>query len=72
MTMAEAAIWRSSAEYMSWRAALSFIIFLKDVFTLNLGLKQRNHLKTLSMSFILQGTVIDFAGTALDDASANI
>ena len=37
MTMPEADIWRSSAEYMFWRAAQSFVIFLEEVFILNLN-----------------------------------
>ena len=32
MVMPESAIWRGSVEYMFWRATLSFIIFLKEVF----------------------------------------
>ena len=37
MTMPEASIWRISAEYMFWRAILSFVIFLDKVFILNLN-----------------------------------
>ena len=35
--MPKAAIWRSSAEYMSWRAILTFAIFLEEVSILNLN-----------------------------------
>ena len=35
--MSEAAIWRSSAEYMFWNATLGFVKFLKEVFILNLN-----------------------------------
>ena len=37
MTMPEAAIWRNSGNLMVWRATLSFVIFLEEVFILNLN-----------------------------------
>ena len=37
MATPEAAIWRCFAEYMFWRATLSFVIFLEEVFILNLN-----------------------------------
>ena len=37
MAMPEAAIWSSSAKYMFWKATLSFVIFLEEVFILNLN-----------------------------------
>ena len=65
MAMPDAAIWRCSTDSMFGRATLSFVIFLEKVFILNLGLEQRNYLKALSMSFIVQWTVIVFAETSL-------
>ena len=54
MTMPEASIWRSSAEYMFWRDILSFLMFLEKVSILNLNFLITNN----CFYFILSDIVI--------------
>ena len=71
MIMPEPSIWGWFVEYMFWTVILSFVLFVEKFFILNLSLKQKYYWKTLSMSFMVQWTVI-FLLKQLLTVSANI
>ena len=69
--MPEPSIWGWFVEYMFWTVILSFVLFVEKFSILNLGLKQKYYWKTLSMSFMVQWTVM-FLLKQLLTISANI